>query len=112
MSGLVCDILWSDSIEDFGQEKGPESFVHNRVRGCLYFYTCKAVCESLEHNRLLSIIRAHEAQGAGCIPFLIKLVRPAAVDNVQVPEVSQDPQDGVLERHGAPLSAKLSRRVQ
>lgn len=64
-SGLMCDILWSDPIEDFGQEKGPESFVHNHVRGCSYFYTYKAVCEFLERNRLLSIIRAHEAQDAG-----------------------------------------------
>ncbi|KAI9444073.1 calcineurin [Lactarius indigo] len=64
-SGLMCDILWSDPIEDFGQEKGPENFVHNHVRGCSYFYTYKAACEFLERNRLLSIIRAHEAQDAG-----------------------------------------------
>ena len=61
----MCDILWSDPIENFGQEIGPESFVHNHVRGCSYFYTYKAVCEFLERNRLLSIIRAHEAQDAG-----------------------------------------------
>ena len=66
----MCDILWSDPIENFGQEKGPENFVHNHVRGCSYFYTYKAVCEFLERNRLLSIIRAHEAQDAGCVPFL------------------------------------------
>lgn len=64
-SGLMCDILWSDPIEDFGQERGPENFVHNHVRGCSYFYTYKAVCEFLERNHLLSIIRAHEAQDAG-----------------------------------------------
>ncbi|KAI0263080.1 putative serine/threonine-protein phosphatase 2B catalytic subunit protein [Gloeopeniophorella convolvens] len=64
-SGLMCDILWSDPIEDFGQEHGNESFVHNHVRGCSYFYTYKAACEFLERNRLLSIIRAHEAQDAG-----------------------------------------------
>ncbi|KAH9041475.1 Serine/threonine-protein phosphatase 2B catalytic subunit A1 [Lactarius deliciosus] len=64
-SGLMCDILWSDPIEDFGQERGPENFVHNHVRGCSYFYTYKAACEFLERNRLLSIIRAHEAQDAG-----------------------------------------------
>ncbi|KAN0128199.1 Metallo-dependent phosphatase [Lactarius tabidus] len=64
-SGLMCDILWSDPIEDFGNETGPESFVHNHVRGCSYFYTYKAACEFLERNRLLSIIRAHEAQDAG-----------------------------------------------
>jgi len=61
----MCDLLWSDPIENFGEEKGPENFVHNHVRGCSYFYTYKAVCEFLERNRLLSIIRAHEAQDAG-----------------------------------------------
>ena len=66
----MCDILWSDPIENFGQEKGPENFVNNHVRGCSYFYTYKAVCEFLERNRLLSIIRAHEAQDAGYVPFL------------------------------------------
>ncbi|KAI0263073.1 Metallo-dependent phosphatase-like protein [Gloeopeniophorella convolvens] len=64
-SGLMCDILWSDPIEDFGQEKGNESFVHNHVRGCSYFFTYQAACSFLERNRLLSIIRAHEAQDAG-----------------------------------------------
>jgi serine/threonine-protein phosphatase 2B catalytic subunit len=38
--GLMCDILWSDPIEDFGQEKDSQLFVHNHVRGCSYFYTC------------------------------------------------------------------------
>jgi serine/threonine-protein phosphatase 2B catalytic subunit len=61
----MCDLLWSDPIENFGQERGTESFVHNHVRGCSYFYTYKAVCDFLERNRLLSIIRAHEAQDAG-----------------------------------------------
>ncbi|KAI0297352.1 serine/threonine protein phosphatase 2B [Russula brevipes] len=64
-SGLMCDILWSDPVEDFGQEKGSESFIHNHVRGCSYFFTYQAACSFLERNRLLSIIRAHEAQDAG-----------------------------------------------
>ncbi|KAI0041511.1 serine/threonine protein phosphatase 2B [Auriscalpium vulgare] len=64
-SGLMCDILWSDPVEDFGQEKNSESFVHNHVRGCSYFFTYQAACQFLERNRLLSIIRAHEAQDAG-----------------------------------------------
>jgi diadenosine tetraphosphatase ApaH/serine/threonine PP2A family protein phosphatase len=38
--GLMCDMLWADPIEDFGNEKGSESFIHNHVRGCSYFYTC------------------------------------------------------------------------
>jgi serine/threonine-protein phosphatase 2B catalytic subunit len=35
----MCDILWSDPIENFGEETTSESFVHNHVRGCSYFYT-------------------------------------------------------------------------
>jgi serine/threonine-protein phosphatase 2B catalytic subunit len=63
--GLMCDILWSDPVEDFGQEKVNESFIHNHVRGCSYFFTYQAACQFLERNNLLSIIRAHEAQDAG-----------------------------------------------
>ncbi|KAG1758030.1 Metallo-dependent phosphatase-like protein [Suillus lakei] len=63
--GLMCDILWSDPVEDFGQEKTSENFVHNHVRGCSYFFTYQAACQFLERNNLLSIIRAHEAQDAG-----------------------------------------------
>ncbi|KZV99239.1 serine/threonine protein phosphatase 2B [Exidia glandulosa HHB12029] len=63
--GLMCDILWSDPVEDFGQEKTQESFVHNHVRGCSYFFTYRAACQFLDRNQLLSIIRAHEAQDAG-----------------------------------------------
>ncbi|KAF8632149.1 hypothetical protein AX17_004891 [Amanita inopinata Kibby_2008] len=63
--GLMCDILWSDPVEDFGTEKTAESFIHNHVRGCSYFFTYQAACQFLERNNLLSIIRAHEAQDAG-----------------------------------------------
>jgi serine/threonine-protein phosphatase 2B catalytic subunit len=84
----MCDILWSDPIEDFGQEKGPESFVHNHVRGCSYFYTYKAVCEFLERNRLLSIIRAHEAQDAGCVRFPMPIQTRLHLTTAQIPHVS------------------------
>ncbi|KAJ3560940.1 hypothetical protein NP233_g10509 [Leucocoprinus birnbaumii] len=63
--GIMCDILWSDPIEDFGSEKTSENFVHNHVRGCSFFFTYQAACQFLERNNLLSIIRAHEAQDAG-----------------------------------------------
>ncbi|KAI0108640.1 serine/threonine-protein phosphatase 2B catalytic subunit [Nemania sp. FL0031] len=63
--GLMCDILWADPLEDFGQEKSNEYFVHNHVRGCSYFFSYHAACNFLEKNNLLSIIRAHEAQDAG-----------------------------------------------
>ncbi|KAF2403113.1 calcineurin A [Trichodelitschia bisporula] len=63
--GLMCDILWADPLEEFGQEKTQEFFVHNHVRGCSYFFSYPAACAFLEKNNLLSIIRAHEAQDAG-----------------------------------------------
>ncbi|KAF9180168.1 3',5'-cyclic-nucleotide phosphodiesterase (PDEase) (3':5'-CNP) [Haplosporangium sp. Z 11] len=63
--GLMCDLLWSDPLEDYGQEVTNEFFVHNHVRGCSYFYSYHAVCAFLERNNLLSIIRAHEAQDNG-----------------------------------------------
>lgn len=64
--GIMCDMLWSDPHEDYGEEpEGVGNYVHNKVRGCSYFYTYKAVCAFLERNKLLSVIRAHEAQDAG-----------------------------------------------
>lgn len=61
----MCDILWADPLEEFGQEKTSEYFLHNHVRGCSYFFSYPAACAFLEKNNLLSIIRAHEAQDAG-----------------------------------------------
>uniref|UniRef100_A0A8D8UEB0 Serine/threonine-protein phosphatase n=1 Tax=Cacopsylla melanoneura TaxID=428564 RepID=A0A8D8UEB0_9HEMI len=63
--GPMCDLLWSDPLEDFGNEKNAEHFSHNSVRGCSYFYSYAACCDFLQNNNLLSIIRAHEAQDAG-----------------------------------------------
>nr|ATL24950.1 calcineurin catalytic subunit A2 [Epichloe festucae] len=63
--GLMCDLLWADPLEEFGQEKEIAYFLHNHVRGCSYFFTYPATCNFLEKNKLLSIIRAHEAQDAG-----------------------------------------------
>lgn len=63
--GLMCDLLWADPLEEFGQEKTNECFIHNHVRGCSYFFSYHAACNFLEKNGLLSIIRAHEAQDAG-----------------------------------------------
>jgi len=63
--GPMCDLLWSDPLEEFGNELSNEHFSHNTVRGCSYFYSYPAVCEFLHNNSLLSMIRAHEAQDAG-----------------------------------------------
>lgn len=68
--GLMCDLLWSDPAEDFGKETTSAQFTRNDVRGCSYFYTYSACCSFLERNKLLSIIRAHEAQDAGYRAYL------------------------------------------
>ncbi len=84
----MCDLLWSDPAEDYGNEKGsltlvatrrmsapaksattnhPSSsmYLPNATRGCSYFYTYAAVNEFLVRNQILSVIRAHEAQDIG-----------------------------------------------
>lgn len=61
----MCDILWADPLEDFGQETTNDYFRHNNVRGCSYFFSYAATCNFLERHNLLSVIRAHEAQDAG-----------------------------------------------
>ncbi|KAJ3101236.1 3',5'-cyclic-nucleotide phosphodiesterase (PDEase) (3':5'-CNP), partial [Physocladia obscura] len=63
--GVMCDLLWADPIENFGQERNNEFYTHNSARGCSYYYSYNAACTFLEKNGLLSIIRAHEAQDAG-----------------------------------------------
>jgi hypothetical protein len=37
---------------------------------CLSALRYQAACQFLERNNLLSIIRAHEAQDAGCVPVI------------------------------------------
>jgi len=65
-SGPLCDLIWSDPLEDFGKEPaGTEPFTVNETRGCGYFYSFQACCDFLTENNLLSIIRAHEAQDQG-----------------------------------------------
>lgn len=64
-SGIMCDLLWTDPTEDFGSEAHDESFLSNRARGCSYRYSYRAICDFLTHNKLLAVIRGHEAQDAG-----------------------------------------------
>ena len=85
----MCDLLWSDPADDYGNEKGSLTLVATRrlsapaksattntsssaslylpnsTRGCSYFYTYAAVNEFLVRNQILSVIRAHEAQDVG-----------------------------------------------
>ncbi|KAJ7166099.1 Metallo-dependent phosphatase-like protein [Mycena filopes] len=63
--GLMCDILWSDPVEDFGTDDTADTFLHNHLRNVSYFFTYRIVCNFLARNNLLSIIRAHEVQNSG-----------------------------------------------
>ncbi|KAJ1905493.1 3',5'-cyclic-nucleotide phosphodiesterase (PDEase) (3':5'-CNP) [Tieghemiomyces parasiticus] len=63
--GLMCDLLWSDPDQHFGRERSRQFFVHNEMRGCSYHFNYAAVCDFLDRNNLLSLIRAHEAQSHG-----------------------------------------------
>lgn len=65
-SGFFCDLLWSDPMDDKEEsESGHRLFVPNKLRGCSYVFSFKAVSAFLKNNNLLSVIRAHEAQDEG-----------------------------------------------
>ena len=62
--GLFCDMLWADPVaNDAGSS--PENYKSNEVRGCSYFFNATAVNTFLKRNKLLTVIRAHEAQLEG-----------------------------------------------
>ncbi|KAI3382093.1 hypothetical protein SNEBB_006367 [Seison nebaliae] len=65
-SGPLCDMLWSDPTEDFGSETGTRLFFENTIRGCSFKYTYRAVCQFLEKNNLLTMVRAHQVVDKGC----------------------------------------------
>jgi len=60
----MCDLLWADPMEDFSPDVD-EMYEFNQVRGCSSTFSFKAACKFLDDNKLLSVIRAHEAQDAG-----------------------------------------------
>jgi serine/threonine-protein phosphatase 2B catalytic subunit len=78
-SGLLCDLLWSDPVPNFGYESEPsphsslipqgQIWGHNTTRGCSFYFTYEAVIKFLERNDLLGVIRGHEAQDAGYVMF-------------------------------------------
>ena len=63
----MCDILWSDPIENFGQERGTGEFCAQPRAGMLLLLYTYIGCVRLPGAEIasLSIIRAHEAQDDG-----------------------------------------------
>lgn len=64
-TGTMCDLLWSDPIEEYDDYEGQEVFRYNDVRSCSFVWTYRAVSIFLKNNRLRCMIRAHEAQNDG-----------------------------------------------
>jgi len=64
-TGALCDLLWSDPDENYSSDDVHTTFEYNETRGCSYTFGYRAVVDFLERNKLLSVIRAHEAQDAG-----------------------------------------------
>lgn len=58
-------MLWSDPSPTYGKDSFHERFLSNSSRGCSYRYTYRAIKDFLENNKLLSVIRGHEAQDLG-----------------------------------------------
>lgn len=65
-SGAMCDLLWSDPMEDEEEQMCPDAlYLHNELRGCSYVFSYAAVRQFLAENQLTAVIRAHEAQDEG-----------------------------------------------
>ncbi|KAK2098461.1 Serine/threonine-protein phosphatase 2B catalytic subunit beta isoform [Saguinus oedipus] len=53
--GPMCDLLWSDPSEDFGNEKSQEHFSHNTVRGSIQ--QCVNFCKTIICYPLLELMK-------------------------------------------------------
>jgi serine/threonine-protein phosphatase 2B catalytic subunit len=57
LSGVLCDLLWADPVEDISCMK--VNFMENKERECSVKFGLKPVKQILKKNNFLSIIRAH-----------------------------------------------------
>jgi len=57
MSGLFCDLLWSDPLEDKYARK--KTFIENSERQCSYYYGIEPVKRILAEGGYNSLLRAH-----------------------------------------------------
>ena len=63
--GPMCDLLWADPLEDFGNEKTQEYFSHNTVRGCSYFYRWADSSSSLQQRQSFGLLQSEH----WCYPY-------------------------------------------
>jgi serine/threonine-protein phosphatase 2B catalytic subunit len=52
--GPMCDLLWADPIEEFGNEGNNDHFSHNSVRGCSFFF--RFVTTIISRTTLLGVV--------------------------------------------------------
>lgn len=57
LSGLLCDLLWADPVDDSQAMK--VNFGENKERECSVKFGLKPVKSLLKKNNFLSVIRAH-----------------------------------------------------
>jgi serine/threonine-protein phosphatase 2B catalytic subunit len=63
-TGLFCDLVWADPVDS--KSGYCESFIkHNEARGCSYYFGSEMAKQFFERNKIISVIRAHEAQAEG-----------------------------------------------
>jgi serine/threonine-protein phosphatase 2B catalytic subunit len=60
-SGIFCDLMWADPVEN-PDGKCEGGYRTNDARGCSYYFGYDLAKPFLDKNKMLSIIRAHEAQ--------------------------------------------------
>jgi serine/threonine-protein phosphatase 2B catalytic subunit len=63
LSGFLCDLLWSDPLDDKDARK--VRFEKNIARECSVKFGLEPVKEVLKKNNYISIIRAHQVQVDG-----------------------------------------------
>ena len=56
--GLLCDLLWSDPVDD--EISNRVTFMENKERDCSVKYGHKPVKALLKKNNFLSVVRAHQ----------------------------------------------------
>lgn len=64
LEGLLCDLLWSDPMDETEGVKG--EFKDNELRECAHFFGRKPLKKLIKNNPgLLSVFRAHQVKENG-----------------------------------------------